>query len=1071
MRAWQLFLSGLLVLILSASFANSETLQDVVNNANNYYSAGDYVKAISEFKKAVDMLKRGNNMAEAQRNQSNIGFIYLKIEDYENSLRELETALSLHPNPQPQLKVKIIRAIATSHYKAGNYALRIKSLEELLSAMPELDASTKADVLSELADAYRRSEIYTKAIKRYQDALPLTTNDNQKQSLILTAAGLSNAKVGNFKEAKDQIEKSLTISKKLNKPQSLAENYSNLGIIYWDEGQYKKALELISKAIEIELKNNLKNSLSADYNNEGLVYKSAGNYSKALNSFQESIKIAQQIKDLESEAIAWSNFALVKRIDGKYAEAREGYQKALAIYQQVKFTEGEAGCYLGLGRLEESENLNYQKAYEYYQKALTIYRKLGNTVYMAEALNMIGTVLRRGIDPGRTSRDLIFEEQQPTYIKVSTAEATDAALKAYNEALSLVRPIGANEFIWSALCGIGYVLNMQGKKEEAFKNYEEAIAIVMKIQGGDSTLLGSYMKDKADLFNEAIEIAAALYEKTKKQEYLQRQLEYAEIYKNEVMKNAMNSANIHYEDPNKSKLHEDMNKTIAQRDKLDNRQRQLDDAKKQETKSPQEKAEKDQNIENEKKQVAQQKQAADVKFTQQLNEWKSKYKDDAVLFDTAAKLDLNEIQAALDPDEALIEYFPLNDSLNIVCVTKEKISSVSSKIGTKELTDKIQTEITKKIYLFSGKKYIVNIKDYNEFNKTLSFLYDILVKPVELDIASKKKLIIVPNKILSYVPFSALVSGFDKNGEPVSLIKNKSVSYIRLSFLSKAKESRKSAPILASFLKILAIGNPHNTELDLMLASLGGAEKEVDFLVKNGKELHLNPTTFLKDDATKQAWIQSVSKERYDIFYFATHGVPYAKVVSLNYIYEKNKDPMFKNLYTFFNKELTSKSPLNGFLLMSYDAKKKAGGNGLLTLQEILALPESVFSNAKIAVLSACHTAVTVPPGTNEEMIQSFMNSKEVGRELEKAGWSPGVDQISLVDTFMRRNFKYTLGTFWAAEDKPTQYIMNEFFQNLTKETPAEAYRLAQLKYLEDTKTPKLEKHPYYWAVGAVFGR
>jgi CHAT domain-containing protein len=147
--------------------------------------------------------------------------------------------------------------------------------------------------------------------------------------------------------------------------------------------------------------------------------------------------------------------------------------------------------------------------------------------------------------------------------------------------------------------------------------------------------------------------------------------------------------------------------------------------------------------------------------------------------------------------------------------------------------------------------------------------------------------------------------------------------------------------------------------------------------------------------------------------------------------------------------------------------------DGVLTLKEILELPDYAFKNAKLAVLSACNTAVTYSPRiTAEERLE--LEDAEISRELVKAGFSPGVDQVSLTDTFMKRNFKSIMGTLWFADDKATGFIVGKFFENIGTMKPAEALRQAKLTYL---KSPPMgpdhttvPNHPYYWAVSAVFG-
>jgi len=455
---------------LMVSAVWGQGLQKHLNKGNALYKNGDLTGAVTEYRKVVEILKKGKNPAGAQQIQMNIGIIYLKQGQYAKAAEELETAVSLNKKPDKALDLKLNKTLATAHYKAGNYATRASILEALLKKYKKIDNKTRADLLAELADSYRRNEIYSKAIDYYQQALKYykESKDTGNQVLILTAMGLSRAKLGDFDVAIENLETALPMTEKLDKHQSTAEIYSNLGIIYWDLGEYTKAFKYLTMAKKVEDKEDLKRNLGADFNNEGLVYKSAGNYPKALGAIEMSIEIAREIKDEKSEAIALSNLALINRILGKNEDAMKDYRAALKIYDRVKFKEGMASCYLGLGKLYEIDRLDYQKAYEYYQKALDIYRELGNIAYQAEALNQIGRVLKRGIDRKRTTRDLIFEDDGPVFIEMSSAKAKDESLKAYREALKLAEKVGKKEAVWSAQQGIGYALKGAGKRKRGF---------------------------------------------------------------------------------------------------------------------------------------------------------------------------------------------------------------------------------------------------------------------------------------------------------------------------------------------------------------------------------------------------------------------------------------------------------------------------------------------------------------------------------------------------------------------------------------------------------------------------
>ena len=1079
-----------------------QSLQDHLKKANAAYKSKNFEGAITELRAALKLLKEGGNPAGAQQIQMNIGINFIKLNKFEEAVKELEEAKALYKKPDPKIDIKLNSLLATAHYRLGHYAIRAAILEGLLKKYKQMDDKTKANMLAQLADSYRRNEIHSQAVGNYQQALKLQVKlkNQERQALILTATGLSQAKLGDFKGALDSLEKALELAKAIGRPLSLAETYSNMGIVNWDQGEYPKALELITLAKEIEAKHDLKQNLGADFNNEGLIYKSAGNYPQALASINEAIRIAREIKDRRSEAIALSNRALIYRITGKNQEAFQDYHAALKIYESVKFLEGTASCHLGLGKLYEVRDHDYIKAYDHYLKALELYEKLGNLTYQAESYNQIGRVLKATVNPERASRDLIFEEDEPETLQMSPEEAAAKSLEAYQKALELATKVGKKEAVWSAQQGIGYALRAQSKDEEAFKYYKAAVDTVVSIKGGgsDSELMANYLNDKEDLFVEAIELLTDLYAKTKKQEYLRLKMEYQEIYKNEVMKVALNGARLQFDDQKKQGLMDQIKKSLAKKEKLDQvHARQQDTLEAPEAKgtdqAEQEQLKKD--VAKDNGLVVKEAKKLDGSIKQLLAQWKKKYPGDSGMFDSSAKVDLKTLNSTLGPDEALVQYFPMHDRLSILVVTKKDVQTAEVAIPYEKLAELIRDKFTYKVIeLYGHSKTDMSEEEAYDFsNQVLHELYKVLLEPVADAIKDKKRLIVVPSKYISYVPFSALVTGFDGK-EPRFLIYDKTVSYIRLSFFHQVFGKKKKLPFGQN--KLIAVGNPVHMYLKAGLGNLPGAEKEIRNAIKVAQEKKLKVTDAVyKEEATESAWKKQVGSQAYTIFYFATHGVPYAEIMhdrraTIGPFLEKMKarvakttDPKKKARYEkrvkslegfekFCEETFMSKSPLNGFLYMSFTGKED--DDGVLTLKEILQVPDSVFKAANLAVLSACNTAVTYSPKVDDK-VRKETESAEINKELMSAGWTPGVDQVCLTDTFMKRNFNSVMGTLWFADDAATGFIIARFFENLEKHEPAEALRQAKLAYLE--KPPmgpdytKVPKHAYYWAVSAIFGK
>ncbi|KIX16098.1 CHAT domain-containing protein [Dethiosulfatarculus sandiegensis] len=1090
-----------IALIAGLIFCTSVCAADLKTHfqkGQTFYKQGKLKQAIEHFQIVVDLLIKAKNPAAAQKVLSNIGAMQIRLGNNEGAVSTFKKALEIHKKPSPEFAIKLRGNLAGAFYAQGDYKASIKQLK-LIKQKYKLKQKERTEIELRIADAYRRSEMYNQSIIFYKKALSHLQKgqDLSTQSMALNSLGLCFNKLGQYEKAIDHLNKALPLAQKAQNNHAILEANSNLGITYWELGDYQKALKYFKKAMDQARQANLKRNLGADYNNKGLVFKSAGQYETAIDSIEQALKIAKEIQNIKDQAIALSNRALIYRIQGYFPKAQADYEESLDLYEKADFKEGLASSHLGLGKLYELHQKDYPRALDHYQKALALYTKLEIIAYQAEALNQIARIYKTGIDPERVSRDLLFEDEPPRFLSISKQKALDLSRQPYEKAYELAKKTGKKEVLWSAQQGLGFAEKEKGNLKKALKHYQAAIETVMQISaaGNDSELMGDYLKDKEDLFTEAIEVASELVQKENKPAYLTALFNFQEIYKNEVIKNAAQTALPEFEDQKKNDLYKKLKTLIAQQKKLGQNRSSLSSriAKQEKNNS---KADPELFEEAKKLELASDNLAASYKDL--LKQWKAKYPNDAAMFDSNSRLDITKIQAKLGPDQALLQYFPLSDCLNILCLTKDGVEIKRVPISYRQLASLIRDDfIWEQIELFGHQKSKRSEQeDLIQCNQVLARLYGILIKPFEAKLAGKNHLLIVTSKYLSYVPYAALVSDLKDKAFPKYLVQDKTISYVRLSYFEQVFKSQESSQGLSTDMQIVALGNPDHKDLKAALPPLPGTEAEIKRMAATAKSNNLKqPSILLRAEATEDAWRELVSQKPFEVFYFATHGVPYAELLQdrrkINKAYKKwtsilddpnltgkKKDKYskrrkkFEPFLNFCKKTFPTKSPLLGFLYMSYSGREKH--DGVLTLKDIMEMPDQPFANAKVAVLSACNTAVTYSPKVKASLRKELEN-KELNQELVDAGWTPGVDQICLADTFMRRNFKSVLGTLWFADDQAVGFIVGEFFVNLASMSPAKSLQKAQLDYLQKPPLPKnytqTPTHPFFWAVPAIFGR
>jgi CHAT domain-containing protein len=139
-----------------------------------------------------------------------------------------------------------------------------------------------------------------------------------------------------------------------------------------------------------------------------------------------------------------------------------------------------------------------------------------------------------------------------------------------------------------------------------------------------------------------------------------------------------------------------------------------------------------------------------------------------------------------------------------------------------------------------------------DYEKPLTDLYEILIKPVEKELAGKKHLVVVPHGMLHYLPFQAL-----RNQEGKYLIESYTVSYLpSASVLKYAREKNRG-----NHADLFAVANPVTD-----LSPLPAAEVEA----REVSALFDRKQVLLGLGATKSKF--KSEGPRYDMLLFSTHG-------------------------------------------------------------------------------------------------------------------------------------------------------------------------------------------------------
>ena len=282
-------------------------------------------------------------------------------------------------------------------------------------------------------------------------------------------------------------------------------------------------------------------------------------------------------------------------------------------------------------------------------------------------------------------------------------------------------------------------------------------------------------------------------------------------------------------------------------------------------------------------------------------------------------------------------------------------------------------------------------------------LYDLLIKPAELQLQGKGTICIIPDGVLWEVPFQAI-----QPGQGRYLIEDFAVYYApSLSVLAEIERKRKEAKRVPP--SLLAFGNPiiggetvaqlREVRRGESFTPLPDAETEVRNLARIfGPQRSKIFTGTQADESSFRALAPA-----YQALHFATHGV------------------------------LDNRHPLYSYLLL---AKTSEDDDGLLEAREIM----NLNLQADLVVLSACETA------------------------RGRIGAGEGV--VGMSWAFFAAGCRTMVATQWEINSAGAAELMVKFYQRLLPATgrerisKADALRQAAIELMQDRRY----RHPSYWA-------
>jgi CHAT domain-containing protein/Flp pilus assembly protein TadD len=901
---------------------------------------------------------------------------------------------------------------------AGNVVSKQKAIEKFTAAARQWheagDKRREAIALSFIGKIYDLLGEKERALDFYSQTLIMvrTVHDRSSEAATLNNIGLIYDSLGEKQQALNYYESVLPILKSIGNTRVQAITLVNIGLVYDSIGEKQKALQFYQQALPLMRAARDRASEAVTLNNIGYLYDSIGERQKALVYLGQTLPILREIGERRVEAITLNNIGYVYDALEEKGKALDYYSRALPVLHDIGDRRMEAITLNNIGLVQKTVG-DSQKALNFFNQALELRRAVNDRAGEGVTLSDLGSVYAN-----------LGEDQK--------------AVDLYEESLSLSRAAEDKSTESSTLRRLAVIEIKQGRLEEALNQLQAALAIVehlrSKIPGQE--LRASYFASVQQFFETYIDVLLRLHHDHPAGGYDALALQAAERARARSLLESLIEASGNIREGVAVPLL-DRERGLRQRlDATAERQARLLSGDHTEQQATALKTETETLL---------------TEYEEVEAEIRSSSPRYAALTQPQT-LSLPEIQQKiLDSDMMLLEYFLGDEKSFLWAVTTSSIQSFelpprkTIEAATRHVYELLRQR-NKQIAFERPAQQAARIAQADaDYVSAANSLSQMLLGPIARQ-WEQKRLLIVPDGALNYLPFAALP---DPIGKTPLVSEHEIVSLPSASTLAVLRRELMGRPTAPRTLAVIA--DPVFEKTDPRLAGIKA--------VRGGKKpsnrsAQASGTRALSDgDIPRGAQQQSGSDETAEI-----RRLPFTRREADQILELVPEGDRLEALDFDANKAIATSPRLgqfryvhfatHGFLntthpelsgiVLSLVNRQGAEEDGFLWANEVynLHLP------AEMVVLSGCGTGL--------------------GQEIKGEGL------VGLTRGFMYAGSARVLVSLWDISDEASAALMTQLYKAMLKDhlSPAAALRTAQIEIMKE----KRWRAPYFWAAFILQG-
>ena len=430
---------------------------------------------------------------------------------------------------------------------SGIYLLNVRSLEKGASAgryeirLEDLRTATEADRTRVAAErsyfagaqlqSKRTNESRRKAIEQYSEALRLMreAGDRRGEAMTLTNMGSVYYGLSEPQNALEPLQQALTIWRALGDRHLEAVTLSINGRVYNALAEPQKALEFYLLALPVMHAVGDQSAEAVTFIQIGGIYRIFGEPQKALDHFAQALPLLRTVGDRWNEAALLNNMGTVYNLLGETPKALYYFQQTLPLARAVRNRGVEAAALTNMGTVYNLRD-DPQQALVYLDQALKVVRETGDGKTEAAVLTHTGSAYASLGEQHKAKAIEYLERALQLRAAASDRQGEAITLNHYGHAFDLWRePKKAFEYydkalpIWravgdrngeaAALYGMARAESKLDDPLRASQRTEAALALIntlrTKVTSGD--LRASYFASVQDLYKLHLDLLMRLH--------------------------------------------------------------------------------------------------------------------------------------------------------------------------------------------------------------------------------------------------------------------------------------------------------------------------------------------------------------------------------------------------------------------------------------------------------------------------------------------------------------------------------------------------------------------------------